>query len=155
MPIQNYEIYTGKGYAGDFADTGPRTVVTGIVEAATLEMGVGVKPGTAERQVLVGHATGDVYGITVRQLNHEAANRPSDGTFTYKNKEAASVLREGFIFVKVTDHAAVAHTKLAINDTTGEFVGGTADTGETQCLNVTAIESGDADSIIKVRIDIL
>jgi hypothetical protein len=155
MPIQNYNIYTGKGYEGDLADLNPKVTETGIVEAATLGYGLAVTGGTADDQVVVGHDTGYAYGISLRELNHEAANRPSDGTANYVQTEAASILREGYVYVNVTARAAVAGAKLNINDTTGAFTGGTAGVGETASTNVTAIESGQVGEIIKARIDIL
>ena len=155
MPIQDYNIYTDKGYVGDTADSGPRVVVSGVVEDATLAFGVAVTPGTADAQVTVGHDTGMVYGISMRELNHEAANRPSDGTTMYKVTETASVMREGFIYIEVTERSVTAHAKLNVNDTTGKFTGGSAGVGETASTNVTAIESGVVGDVIKARIDIV
>ena len=154
MPIQNYNIYTDKGFAGDRYDSAPSVTQTGIVEAATLGFGLSVTNGTNVGQVLAGHDTGYVFGISMRELNHEAANRPSDGTTTYKITESVSIMREGFILVEVTGRAAVANVIMNVEDTTGAFTGGTAGVGETASTNVTALEAGQVGDIIKARIDI-
>ena len=155
MPIQDYNIYTGKGYAGDHADSNPTVESSGLVlDVATLDFGVGVKKGSVDGSVVVGHVGGLVQGITLRELNHEAANRPSDGTTTYVQNEQASILNEGAIYVVVTGRTAVAQALANINDTTGEFTGGTAGVGETITTNVRFLESGNVGDIVKVRIDV-
>jgi hypothetical protein len=156
MPIQQYNIYTGKGYAGDLFDSAPRVTQTGIVEPLTLDYGISVKPGTYDRSVVPGADTGNSYGISMRELNHEAANRPSDGLTVYNQTESASIMREGFLLVLVTGaNAAVANAFLNVDDVTGAFTGGAAGAGQTASINVRAIESGQVGDIIKVRIDIL
>lgn len=155
MPIQTYDIYTKKGYAGDLYDSAPRVVQTGIVEEATLGYGLALTNGVGERGVVAGHSGGVVFAISQRELNHEAANRPSDGFTVYNQTESASIMREGFILVAVTVRAAVAHTALNVVDATGAFTGGAAIAGETASINVTALESGQVGDIIKARIDIV
>lgn len=156
MPIQTYEIYTGKGYAGDLYDSAPRVTQTGLVEGATLGFGLAVTPGTiSERHVVVGSNAGNVFGISMRELNHEADNRPSDGSTSYKNLDSASIMREGFLLVEVTARAAVAHTKANVVDATGAFTGGAAGAGETAATNVTFLEDGLVGEVVKARIDIL
>jgi hypothetical protein len=155
MPIQDYNIYTGKGYAGDLFDSAPRVTSSATVEAATLGFGLALKPGSLDKGVVAGHTAGNVFAISMREYNHEASTRPSDGTTTYKQAETASIMREGFILVKVTARAAVANTLLNVNDTTGEFAGGAAGAGETAAVNVTALEAGQVGDVIKARIDII
>ena len=155
MPIQTYNIYTGKGYAGELCDSAPRVTQTGLVEDATLAFGLALKPGTKERHVVVGHTAGNVHSISMREYNHEAATRPSDGSVTYLQAESASIMREGFLLVKVQARAAVAGQKLNVVDATGEFTGGAAGAGETQAINVVAVESGLVGEVIKARIDIV
>lgn len=159
MPIQDYNIYTAKGYAGDLYDSAPRTTQSGRVEGLTLDYGVGVQLGAATGElpsnVLVG-TTGNVWGISMRELNHEAANRPSDGTATYVQSETASIMREGFILVEVTGAAAfVAGAKLNIDGVTGLFTmdGVAGDIVATS--NVTAVEAAISGDIAKVLIDIV
>jgi len=154
MPIQDYNIYTGNAYKGQESDaSSPRVNGSGFAEAAT-GFGLALTRGTAEGQVLVGHDSGNVFGISIREMNHEAVNRPSDGETAYAINQSVSLMREGYINVLVNDHAAVAGAFAAVNDTTGEFVGGTADTGETQSTNVVFMEAGIAGSIVRARIDI-
>ena len=154
MPIQSYNLYTAKGYAGDACDNSPMVTSTGIVEAATLGFGLAVTPGSSEDHVVVGSAAGLVFGISRRELNHEAANRPSDGITTYVATESASILREGFIYVEVTERAAVANVLANVVDATGAIAGGSAGAGETASTNVRFVEGGQVGEIVKARIDI-
>lgn len=155
MPIQNYNIYTGNAYAGQESDAStPRVMGTGFAEAAT-GFGLALKPGTAEDQVLVGHVAGNVFGISVREMNHEALNRPSDGSTVYPINQSVSIMREGYINVEVTIEAAVAGAKANIVDATGAISGGTAGVGETLSTNVTFMEAGVVGAVVRARIDIL
>ena len=154
MPIQDYNIYTGKGYAGDLYDSAPRVTQTGVVEDATLGYGLALQAGVGDRGVVVGSSNGNVFAISMRELNREATNRPSDGETGYKETESASIMLEGFILVELTG-AATAHNLLNIVTATGEFAGtGALGGGESATLNVVAMESGQAGQVIKARIDI-
>lgn len=160
MPIQNYRIYTAKGYAGDRYDSAPSVTQSGAVEAATLGFGLGVKIGTNTDthppSILVGHVAGILWGITMRELNHEATNRPSDGTTDYVATESASVMREGFLLVEVTGAADVlANGPMRMNQLTGEFTADAIAGDIVDILNVTPLEKGSPGEIIKVRIDIV
>lgn len=154
MPIQNYNIYTGNKYKGQESDAStPRVNGTGFAEAATA-FGVALKRGTAEGQVLVGHTAGNVFGIAIREANHEAKFRPSTGETEYPINESVSLMREGYINVEVTIEAAVAGAFANIVDATGEISGGTAVAGETLSTNVVFMESGVVGAIVRARIDI-
>ena len=155
MPIQNYQIYTDRGYAGDQCDsTSHVTKQTGIIEDATMGFGLAVVPGTGERGITVGHTAGVVHGITLRELNTEAANKPSDGTAVFKKTDSLTIMQEGFIYVLVSGvEAAVAGAYLNVDDATGAFTGGTAGVGETASLNVKAVQGGAPGDVIKARID--
>lgn len=159
MPIQDFNLYTARGYAGDLPDSTSSVVSgTGIVEDATLGFGKALKRGTLTtdaRHVKVGHSSGNVFAISRREYNHEADTRPSDGTTSYKQTDSASIMRQGFIYIKVTGRAATAGQLLNVDDATGEFTGGAAGTGETASKNVTAEQSGSVGDIIKARIDIV
>jgi len=160
MPIQDYNIYTAKGYAGDRYDSAPSVTQSGIVEDATLDYGVGTKPGTRPESgpqgVLAGHTAGNVWGISMRELNHEAANRPSDGTAQYVQTETASIMREGFILVKLGGAvAATPNTLLHVVDASGVFTMDAVAAGIAASVNVTSLENGQPGDIIKVRIDIV
>jgi hypothetical protein len=157
MPIQSYNLYHARGYAGDLFDSAPRVIQTGLAEEAIVSFGVAVKIGsnTAENGVVAGHVAGNVYAFTQRELNHEATNRPSDGTTTYVLGDSVSLMREGFLLVEVTARAAVAFARANIDDTTGALTGGTAGAGETLSTNVTFLEAGQVGDIVKARIDIV
>ena len=153
-----FSIYTSKGYAGDLVDSGPRTVQTGVVEGISLDFGVAVKRGTLStnpKHVLAGHVAGNVFALTQREWNHEASTRPSDGTTVYNQTESASLIRQGYLYVLVTERSATAGALANINDTTGAISGGIAVAGETSSINVTFEENGLVGDIIKARIDIV
>ncbi|RLB95190.1 MAG: hypothetical protein DRH90_25760 [Deltaproteobacteria bacterium] len=153
MTVQNFNIYTARGYAGDLCDNGPIVSITGVVEAATLEVGIAVKRGTVAtnpKHVLLDADGGNIYGIVRRELALEAKNRPSDGVVEFVKTESASILRQGYIYVELTTTAATAGDKLYVT-AAGVFSGSTG----TVTTNVTAEQSGAAGDIIKARIDIL
>lgn len=155
MPIQDYKIYTGNAYKGQISDAStPRVVISGKAE---VEVGFGksLLRGTNEGQVVPGHDTGNVYGIAIREANHEAKFRPSTGETVYPIGQSVSVMQEGFINVLVTLRAAVAGVKANIVDATGEFSGGVPAVGETASLNVTFMENGLVGDVVKARIDIV
>lgn len=154
MPIQAYNIYTGKGYAGDHADSNPTVQSSGLVEAATLDFGVAVVKGSKAGSVVIGSLAGLVQGITLRELNHESSTRPSDGTTTYVKSEQAAIMNEGAIYVTVTGRACVAQALANVVSATGEFAGGTASAGEVVSTNVRFLESGNVGDVVKARIDI-
>ncbi len=143
--------YPRKGQESD-AST-PRVNGTGIAELAT-GFGLALKRGTDPREVAVGHVAGNVLGISLREANHEALTRPSDGTTEYAITQSVSMMREGYINVEVTVRAAVEGAFLNVVDLTGEFTGGTAVAGETLSVNVVAMEDGLVGEIIRARIDI-
>ena len=153
MPVQSYTINTRDAIAGQLygmqqsrADIASAFVETG----AGIGFGLACKVGTGARGVELGGAA-HVAGISVRQIDREAATRPSDGTVVFRKGEALPLLKEGSINVKVADagtmvSGAVAH----VNAATGEFsiAGGTATTNVTWVLNGT-VAAGD---IVPVRI---
>lgn len=148
MPIQNFNIYTAKGYAGDLPDSSSALVSQSVVAAAVLDFGIGVTG--------VGGISGGgyVHGITRRELNHEAANKPSDGATTYSVGDSVSVLRQGYIYVLVTVNAAVKDALLNVDTVTGAFSGGASGVGNgLATTNVVAQEAGIVGDIIKVWIE--
>lgn len=150
MPIQTYNIYTGNKYAGQESDASTPRVTGSVTAAVAVDFGLAIKQdGT------LGHSTGNVFGIALREMNHEATNRPSDGSTQYKATETISCFREGYINLEVTAEAATQGQKMIVNDTTGAFSGGTAGVGETATTNVTAMEDGQVGDVIRCRIDIL
>lgn len=147
MPVQDFNIYTARGYAGDLPDSTSALVSQTVVAAGTLGFGIAIgEDGLIQ-------AGGAVYGISRRELNHEAANKPSDGTTDYVEGDSVSVLRQGYIYVEVTARAAVAGALLNVVDATGLFAGGTAGAGETVTTNIVAEQDGAVGDIIKVWIE--
>ena len=153
MTIQSFNIYTGRGYAGDLADSGPNVSQTGIVEDATLAVGVAVKRGTVAtdpRFITLDTDGGAIFGIVRRELALEAKNRPSDGETEFVASESASILRQGYIYVELDTTAATAG-QLLYATASGTFSGSTG----TVTTNVTAEQSGAAGDVIRARIDIV
>ena len=167
MPIQNFTIYTAKGYEGDLVDSGPRVVQTGVLTSATAGFGKAMKrDASVERGVALGSAeigsgsTTNVYALSQREYNHEAGVRPSAGNDTvYNITESVSLIRQGYLYIKLRDHAATMGESLVIEEATGIVVGGATASGtvagESVAVNITADEAGIAGDIIKARIDIV
>lgn len=156
MPIQTaYTLYHSNAYEGSKAYASESmTAVSGKLEDDELDFGRGVKPGVAPKGIVKGSAGGNVFAIALREVNHEAKFRPSNGETTYTKTETVSLMRQGTINLVVTERAAVAHTLANIVEATGKFAGGTAAAGETECLNVTWLESGVVGDVVKARLDI-
>tara|TARA_R110002020_G_scaffold297585_1_gene513349 strand:- start:93 stop:581 length:489 start_codon:yes stop_codon:yes gene_type:complete len=162
MTIQNFNLYTAKGYAGELVDSGPRVIQTGIVEDANtaegyaIGFGKAVKRGVSERGVALG-AAADVFAISQREYNHEANSIPSSGNDTgYKSTYSASLIRQGYLYIEVTDTAASIGEKLSVDTVTGEFAGGGISSGNfVVSNNVVAEQAGVVGDIIKVRLDIV
>ena len=152
MPAQDFNIYTARGYAGDLVDSGPNVSQTGIVEDATLAIGVAVKRGTVStnpKHIVLDVDGGAIFGIVRRELALEAKNKPSDGTTEFKQTESASILRQGYIYVTLTTAATAGALLFGQADGTFGGSGGLATT------NVTAEQSGIAGDVIRARIDIV
>jgi len=158
MPTQDFNIYTANGYAGDLVDSGPRVIQSGVLTTSAAGFGKGMQRDTAvDRGCKLGGVAGALYAISQREYNHEAANRPSDGTTVYNVTESVSLIRQGYLYVKLTGAAAVAiGDALSIDSVDGEFtmdlVGVNSDA--VILTNVFSEEAGIAGDVIKVRIDI-
>jgi len=155
MPIQDFNIYTNNGYAGDLVDSGPRVIQSGVLTSATAGFGKGMKrDASVDRGCALG-AVANVYAISQREYNHEAANRPSDGTTNYVETESVSLIRQGYLYVKLTGATAIAIGEVLHVDTvTGEFTKVAVAGDVVACTNVVADEAGISGDVIKVRIDI-
>ena len=157
MPIQNaYNLYTANAFRGQKA-YGPEHSVQGstALESPEANFGVALKVGTTPTQSLIGSLDGNVKAISMREVNHEAKFRPSTGETYYKVIETVSAFKEGTIYLEVTARAAVANTLANVVEATGEFTGGAAGGGESQCVNVTWLEDGIVGDIVLARIDIV
>lgn len=167
MPTQTFNIYTANGYEGDLVDSGPRVVQTGVLTSTNAGFGKAMERDTSvERGVSLGSteigatSTTNVFALSQREYNHEASTRPSSGNDTlYLETESVSLIRQGYLYIKLRDHAAIAGEALVIEEATGIIVGGTAGSGtvagESVALNVFADEAGIAGDVIKARIDIV
>lgn len=158
MPIQNFNIYTAKGYEGDLVDSGPRTVGTGILVGGNAGFGKAIKrtSGTVERGVELG-GVANVYAISQRELNHEALNRPSTGDdFEYLETESVSLIKQGYIYL-LLDGAVdiVAGEVVHVDTVTGVFSKSAVAGNVIATTNVIAEESALAGTIFKARIDIV
>jgi membrane carboxypeptidase/penicillin-binding protein len=155
MPVQSFNLYTGKGYAGQEAITNTsNTVITGRAEE-DIAFGVALARGVeSDKGVKLGNAAGSAFAIALREVNHEADTRPSDGSTSYKEGDSVSIIREGYVYVQLENRAAVAGSFVGINDTTGAIEGDDDSAGVTLSTNVRAEESGQPGDVIKVRIDV-
>jgi hypothetical protein len=159
MTIQNFTIYTAKGYAGDLVDSGPRVIQTGVLTSAQAGFGKALSrdAGTVAKGVALG-GLASVFAISQREYNHEAGTRPSTGSDTfYYETESVSLIRQGYLYVELVNGAVAAGEALSVDTVTGVFSNAAEDgTGNAVLTsNVTADEAGLAGTIIKVRLDIV
>jgi hypothetical protein len=157
MTIQNFNIYTAKGYAGELVDSGPRVVQTGILTDADLDFGVALKRDTSiAKGVAKGAANGKIFAISQREYNHEASTRPSDGTTKYLESESVSIIRQGYLYIKLDGSTSItAGEVLHVDNATGVFSKDSVAGNVIATENVVADEDGVAGDIIKVRLDIV
>ena len=157
MTVQNFSIYTAKGYEGKLVDSGPRVVQTGILTSATAGFGKAlVRDASVERGVALG-GSANVFAISQREYNHEAGTRPSTGNDTvYRITESVSTIRQGYLYVLVGgDTAVVAGEVMHVDTVTGVFSKSAVAGNVVATTNVTADESGLVGDIIKIRLDIV
>tara|TARA_R110000787_G_scaffold127165_4_gene238564 strand:- start:2526 stop:3002 length:477 start_codon:yes stop_codon:yes gene_type:complete len=157
MTVQNFSIYTAKGYEGELVDSGPRVVQTGILTSATAGFGKAlVRDASVERGVALG-GSANVFAISQREYNHEAGTRPSTGNDTvYRVTESVSTIRQGYLYVLVGgDTAVVAGEVMHVDTVTGVFSKSAVAGNVVATTNVTADESGLVGDIIKIRLDIV
>jgi len=157
MTIQAFNIYTANGYEGELVDSGPRVTQTGVLTSSKVGFGKALgRDNSVERGVAIAtHSSGSipVFAITQREYNHEASLRPSTGTdFFYKKTESVSLIRDGYLRLKVTGAAAVAGALALVHKTDGTFSGGSATGDFLATTNVVWEESGQVGDIIKARI---
>lgn len=165
MPTQTFNIYTANGYAGDLVDSGPRVIQTGVLTSAEAGFGLAISrdAGTVERGVKLAApvvtgattaSTTDLFAITQREYNHEAGSRPSSGNDTvYRITESVSLIRDGYLYIKLTGAVSVAAgDKLHVSITTGAFNKDTVSATNPIAANVIADEAGIVGDVIKARI---
>lgn len=137
MPKQDWSINTGRAAAGDvygLAFTNSQRL-TYMAEAAMGAYGLAVVKGATARSCKVGHDTGEILGITMRQNVLESKTRPGDGTINIPAKQPLAVMLEGPINVVLK--TAITDEAIGIS-ATGEFGGVAA--GYTKATNVKAIQ---------------
>lgn len=166
MTIQNFNLYTANGYAGDLVDSAPRVIQTGILVPNATAVGTAgfglamlrqVTGTLIERGVELGGAA-SVYAISQREYNHEASTRPAKsgtGAWSYLEGESVSLIREGYLYIQLDGSAGIAAgDALHVNTVTGAFSKDAVAGNIVATTNVIAEEAGVAGDIIKVRIDI-
>lgn len=149
MPIvQSYSMYTAAAYEGMVfglsAHMNIRTVeATKPVQfAQALKATDGTDHGV--EQAGVSTAGKPCYGIGVRQINHEAGTRPSDGQMASLQGQLLGMMVEGEIMVKLS--AAVARDAKVGMTAEGTWTSAAA------FSNVVALKAGAVGDIIPVRI---
>jgi len=155
MPIiQPYHINTGAAYEGMVYGLRTAMVIRTVEDADVaghMEAGFAVKAKAATvRGVQVAATTAaneNCYGIIVRQVNHEAAARPSlDGQMQINEGDLLGMLVEGEIMVRIKG-AVARDANLGWNSTSKSF----SSAGST-FKNVVALQPGSDGDIIPVRI---
>ena len=152
--------YTARGYEGDLVDSGDSVHQTGVLLTGTIGFGKAVRTDGEGQGIQVG-ATNvsnvcSVFGITLREYNHEAGTRPSDGTdFLYRANESVSILRQGYIYLKLTGATAISREEeLHVDAVTGLFTKVAAAGNVAVCRNVYATQPATTNQVFKARIDI-
>lgn len=144
MPAQSYTINTGDGYEGQLygLQQTRADIQTGFAENdGGISFGKAVAVGTGERGVVLGASGADaavvhIAGISVRQIDREAATRPSDGTVVFRKGDTLPVMSDGRIVIKVADAGAcVRGARVHVEKTTGKFFTA-AGTGRVEAANV-------------------
>jgi hypothetical protein len=156
MPIQDFKLYTANGYAGDLVDSGPRVIQTGILTNPSAGFGLAMfRDISVDRGCRIGGAA-NVYAISQREYNHEASTRPAKaGDWAYLEGDSVSLIRQGYLYVKLTGATAIlTGDSLHVDTSTGEFSKLAVAGDVVACTNVFAEENGIEGDIIKVRIDI-
>lgn len=156
MPVQNYTINTPDATAGQLygLQQTRADIQTGIIETEDgINFGTAVSHGAGHRGYVVGSTAAHVAGITVRQIDREASKRPSDGTVVFRKGEAAPILSDGRIMVKVKDSGEMKAGALMFVNAKGELALATAD-GFVKTSNVALVLNGTvvAGTIIPVVI---
>lgn len=103
MPKQDWNINTKEAYAGEqygLATTNSQrlTYNAGVEMSA---YGIAVKQGASDREILPGSVSGQILGVTMRELKLESRTRPSDGTVLIPKGQPLAVMLEGPVVVKL------------------------------------------------------
>jgi hypothetical protein len=113
---------------GSLNDLNNTDVTSGAAEAA-IAVGVAVKRGSAEGQVLTADGTTGYIGVAVRDLHREGVI--NTGSLDYLVNENVSVLRAGYINLTCPSGCTAGDTVKFVN-ASGIIDSGAAAAGETQ-----------------------
>ncbi len=154
----DYNLYHGKGYVGGIADLSPREVETKFNEESQpgfMGFGRGVTYGTSDDSILFPVSAGaGIIGFTILTHNHELSGVGSDEISIAEN-DVVDVLRDGSIYVQPEtavsqgEQVFVRHT-VATTELLGA-VRNDLDTDKAVAVDWEFGESGDADTIVKIR----
>ncbi|WJN63689.1 structural protein [Erwinia phage Aioli] len=150
MPKQDFTINTLPAAAGDvygLAFTNS-TRLTFSTEAAQSAYGLAVQQGAKSNTIKVGHVSGEVLGITMRQNVLESKTRPGDGTINIPVGQPLAVMMEGSINIVLK--TAITSAEIGVS-ATGEFGG--VDATYTKAVNIKALSyPAAAGDVIPVHI---
>ena len=125
MPVQDYKINTRDAVEGQMygLQQTRADIQTGFAEdVGGVGFGKAVQYGAGERGYKKGTAKAHIAGITVRQIDREAAKRPSDGTILFRKGDTLPVMSDGRIVVKVLDGGQAVHgAKVFVHKVDGTF----------------------------------
>ncbi|CAC9972278.1 hypothetical protein [Aeromonas phage PVN02] len=158
MPVQQYKINTPDALPGQLygLQQTRADIQTAFVEDADgIGFGVACKVGVGPRGVKLGGAA-HVAGISVRQIDREPLNRPSNGTIVFKKGEALPLLSDGRINVRVAKAGTMKRGEpVFVDAATGEF----GATGTLKCTNVVwglsgTVAMGDVVHVVITNADV-
>jgi hypothetical protein len=147
----SYSIKQPKAYVGLIYAQAPHDIVSRDVETvAGIGFGVAVSRGTnAERQIVAGGS--DFLGITIRSLDKEGA--ANTGAIQWNEKEAAGVLRSGYIWA-VCPTGCNPGDAVKYTDATGVIDAGAPGAGETAIANAQWETVAAAGELAVIRIGV-
>lgn len=158
MPIQQFTINTRDNMVGNLYGISYTSSIRHTYsnkndtdDAAPIPFGVAVKQGSEDRWCeLGGGSAAVILGLSVRQINREPDDRPSSGNISFRNNEELTVLRDGFMTVKVVGGTAAVGGRVYVNATTGAI---SADaTGNVLTTNMRWGSSGEVNTNAVVEI---
>lgn len=118
----NYNTYQDKrGLHGSLYDLNPAELTSGCAEGA-VPFGVAVSRGTNEQQILAGGADADIIGISLRDLGKSSLTIGVSAT-QIEDTQMGTVLRSGYINVKIETGTATAGNQAKYDTVTGVIVG--------------------------------
>ena len=146
----SYSIKQPKAYAGLVYAQAPHDIVSRDVETvAGIGFGVAVSRGTdLERQIVAGGTA--FLGITIRSLDKEGA--ANTGAIQWNEKEAAGILRDGYIWAVCPSGCNPGDPVNYVN-ATGVLDSGAAVAGETALDGAQWETVAAAGELAVIRID--